>query len=66
MTIIIDGNFLSVFFNLYKETDENRKKELTEKIKNEVFPNMVATLEKFLVQNGGEFLVGDAVKAVKL
>ena len=43
------------------EKDEAKKKELHDKYMADVFPNFVATMESFVVKNGGNFLVGSDV-----
>ena len=45
----------------YFEKDETKKKELEEKMKNEVVPAFVKNMTTILTSNGGQWLVGKGV-----
>ena len=45
----------------YFEKDENKKKELEEKMKNEVAPAFIKNMTTILTTNGGQWLVGKGV-----
>ena len=45
----------------YFEKDEAKKKELEEKMKNEVAPAWVKNMTTILTSNGGQWLVGKGV-----
>ena len=45
----------------YFEKDETKKKELEEKMKNEVAPAFLKNMTTILTNNGGQWLVGKSV-----
>ena len=62
--------FFNIFLNFlemvkqYFEKDENKKKELEEKMKNEVAPAFIKNMTTILTTNGGQWLVGKGVSYI--
>ncbi len=52
------NSYFSVALPIMFEKDEGKKKELSEKMKNEDFPAFLKNFTKALKDNGGKFLVG--------
>nr|UEP55615.1 glutathione S-transferase sigma1 [Mytilus galloprovincialis] len=49
------------FVKWVKEEDATKKAEISKKLKEEVFPKFITFVEKMLLVNGGQYLVGNEV-----